>query len=108
MHVITVITLHQAAPLPRRCLVSDCNAGAVARGLCRRHYDGHRRKRPGWHHPRPDRDEFGQPPWCECETPAWRTCGPWFPDVHCCARCGSPDRNELGLWPSSLTTQEHT
>lgn len=108
MRLVTVVT---SRPAPRRCLVSDCTDIALARGLCRRHYDGHRRKRPDWHRVRPT-DEPGQPPWCECEAPAWRTCGPWFPNVHCCARCGSPDRNELERWPTSSgpldNTQEDT
>lgn len=40
-------------------------------------------------------------PWCQCEEPDWRTCGPIFGAVRECARCGSPDREELGRWPGS-------
>lgn len=37
--------------------------------------------------------------WCECEEPDWRSASPFFVNVRECARCGSPDRDQIGRWP---------
>jgi hypothetical protein len=82
------------------CRVGGCHDNAIALGLCRRHYDSHRpfesrAGMPSLHLERLEPENI----WCECETPAWRSCGPWFPNVRQCQNCGSPDLEQLGRWP---------
>lgn len=78
------------------CDAPYCRGTAIARGLCRRHYDHERRYR--FVDELPDLPA----PWCECDTPDWEWCGPLFPAVRQCRRCGSPDRTQLGRWPGQV------
>jgi hypothetical protein len=88
------------------CVMYRCSNTAVAHGLCHLHYSRARSamiRDAEWVF----RDDV-RPARCECETPDWEPCGPLFGNVRQCAHCGSPDRDQIGRWPSSSRPLNHT
>lgn len=73
-----------------------CHETSIARGLCRRHYDGLAHAGRFRHRELPEEDFVG---YCTCTHPRWRGCGPFFPTVRECTACGKPDRRQLGKPP---------